>query len=181
MAMPNLFFLKKNTQSQMSLKEMSFMVVALAIFFSLILLFYVTISFGGLKQDVEKGKREGSILLAAKLAGSPEFACATGGSLCIDIDKIIVLTGHKDYARFWGNDVAGIRIEKVYPSENRAIECNIANYDKCTTFTIKSKTTPNVIEDSSFASLCRREYKNSYSYQQCDLGKIIISSEAGIK
>jgi hypothetical protein len=55
----------------------------------------------------------------------------------------------------------------------------MVNYDKCTTFTIKAKTTANVIEDSSFVSLCRREYKNTYSYEQCDLGKIIISTEAG--
>ena len=169
----------KNSKSQMSLKEMSFMIVALAIFFTLVLLFYLTISLGGLKSDVEKGKREGSILLAAKLAGSPEFACATPTSLCVDADKIAVLINHPEYARFWGNDVAGLRIERVYPGNNKTVECNMVNYNNCTVFTIKAETTGNVIRDSSFVSLCRREYKNTYSYLQCDLGKIVISTEAG--
>jgi hypothetical protein len=176
MAIRSLIFLKK---SQMNLKEMSFMIVALAIFFTLVLLFYLTISLSGLKKEVETGKRTGSILLVAKLAGSPEFACASSNSLCVDVDKIVVLLNHPDYARFWGNDVAGLRIEKIYPKINGTIECNMINYDRCTTFTIKALTTSNVIEDSSWVSLCRREYENTYNYPHCELGKIIVSTEAG--
>ena len=166
-------------RSQMAIKEMSFMIVALAIFFSLILLFYITLSMSGLKKDVEVGKRESSILLVSKLAGSPEFACANGQSLCVDVEKLIALTNHPDYARFWGNDLVGLRVERVYPSSNKTLICNNLNYDTCSTFVIKEKTTSNVIEDSSYVSLCRREFMNTYGYDQCDLGKIIISSEVG--
>lgn len=163
----------------MALKEMSFMIIALAIFFSLVLLFYLVTSLSGLKKDVEVGKRESSITLVAKLAGSPEFTCAKGGSLCVDVEKLVALTNHQDYSRFWGNDLVGLRVEKVYPQANTTIKCTSGNYDRCTTFIIKQKTTSNVIEDSSYVSLCRREFKNGEGYYQCDLGKIIISTEVG--
>jgi hypothetical protein len=169
----------KRKSGQMSLKEMSFMIVALAIFFSLVLLFYLSISLGGLKKDVEAGKRQSSILLVAKLAGAPEFSCATGNSLCVDVDRVIALMNHPEYARFWGNDLVGLRIERIYPLIDNKVECNLANYERCNVFTIKQKTTENVIEDSSYVSLCRKNYKKDYSYIQCDLGKIIISTEKG--
>ena len=162
----------------MALKEMSFMIIALAIFFSIVLLFYLVISMSGLKKDVEVGKRESSILLVAKLAGSPELACAGGHSLCVDVEKLISLTNHPEYARFWGNDLVGLRVERIYPRESNS-SCNKMNYNLCSTFIIKQKTTANVIEDSSYISLCMKEFKNGYGYDQCDLGKIIISSAAG--
>jgi hypothetical protein len=166
----------------MNLKEMSFMVVALAIFFSLILLFYLAISLSGLKKDVQTGKRESSILLVAKLAGSPELACAGGQSLCVDVEKLVALTNHQDYSRFWGNDIAGLRVERLYPlrEDNLTVICNNANYDKCTDFIIKPVSSKSgIIEDSSYVSLCRREFKNGYGYPECDLGKIIVSTEIG--
>ncbi len=173
----NLNVLKSN-RSQMALKEMSFMIIALAIFFSLVLLFYLSISLSGLKGDVEVGKRESSILLVAKLAGSPELACAGGSSLCVDVEKLVALTNHPDYARFWGNDLVGLRVERMYPQFSNST-CTSANYDRCSTFVIKQKTTSNVIEDSSYVILCRREFENGYGYDHCDLGKIIISTEVG--
>ena len=164
-----------NKKSQMQIQEMSFMIIALAVFFILVLLFYLAFSLSGLKKTVEAGTRQGAILLVSQLAGSPEFSCPDGGSQCVDTDKIISLMNHPEYARFW--DVAGLRIERVYPFENRTIECNEGNYPRCTTFTIISKKTENVIEDASYVSLCREEYKNGYSYTECELGKIIVASE----
>jgi len=165
-----------NTRAQMKIQEMSFMIIALAIFFILILLFYLAVSLQGMKRDVAQSERAGGILLAATLAGTAEFSCAEyTTSVCVDSDKLLALTDHPEYARFW--DVAGITVEKVYPAPAGRKVCTRENYPNCNVFVIVNQTSTNTMSDASYVLLCREDYRNQYSYTQCDLGKIIVTTE----
>jgi hypothetical protein len=158
-------------RSQIKIQEMIFMVLALVVFFIIIALFYITISLSDIKSVVVKLERTNAITLAARLADSPELSC--GKSKCIDTDKLIALINHPRYKDFW--DIDGLRIERAFPFDSEIIKCSMGNYPNCNVFMIKESK--NTIEDSTFVSLCRKEFKNGYIYDECELGKIIVSTK----
>ena len=147
------------------------MIIGLVVFFSIVLMFYLTISLSGLKGNVLQSSRDRSIMLVAMLADSPELSC--GKSKCVDTDKLIVLLNRPAYNNFW--DVNGLVVEKVN-KDNRTIECSLGNYPNCNTFTIK-KPLNNTIPDSSIVSLCMKDTKNGYVYDKCEIGKITVWSK----
>jgi len=146
------------------------MIIALVIFFTLVLLFYLSFSMARIKETSDVLSRQKNVLLIASLAGTPEFACAETESLCVDADKVLALKNHPVYSTFWNVD--GLKIEKVFPRLNKTIECNAGNYPNCNTFTFVANKS-NTIADSSYVSLCRKEFKN-YPYDRCELAKIIV-------
>ena len=156
-------------KSQAKIKEMMFMLVFLAVFFVIVGLFYLTITSSGLKKDVYESTKAGAIMLAVRLADSPEFNC--GSSNCIDTDKLVVLNQNLAYVSFW--QVDGLVIKRLFPSQNSSVECTPGTYPNCNTYTIKSPSNYSS-QDSSYVSLCRIESKNNYFYKKCELGKIII-------
>lgn len=158
-------------RGQMKIKEMLFMILALAVFFVIALLFYLSVSLSGLRGDVQQSSRDKAIMLVSMLADAPEFNC--GKSKCVDMDKLIVIVNHPLYRTFW--DVQGLVIEKV-DKDNRTIECNIGNYPNCNVFTIK-KPLANTIGDSSIVSLCMKDSKNGYLYDKCYIGRITVWSK----
>jgi len=163
-------------KAQLKIQEMSFMIIGIMIFFLLVLLFWLAVSLSGLKQTAAASTRANAILLASSLSGTPEFVCAESSSLCVDSDKLVALKNHPEYTRFW--DVAGIRVEKIYPPSETRTECRVGNYPFCTTYTIVNNTlSEGYIEYSSYVSLCRREYEQGYPYQQCDLGRIVVTTK----
>jgi hypothetical protein len=159
----------------MKIQEMIFMIIAIAIFFIMILLFYLSVTLGNLKKSQEVGVRSGTILLLSAIAGSPELNCPWTQTNCVDADKVMALIKRKEYSVFW--PVAGLKIEKVYPYTSQSIECNTGNYPNCNSFSVIISKSANVIRDSSYISLCRRELEAGYSYVRCDLAKIIMESE----
>ena len=159
-------------KSQMKIQEMSFMIIAIFVFFVLVLLFYLSFSLSSLKENVDTSTRSKNILLLEFLAGTPEFSCPYSETTCVDEDKLLALKNHPAYSTFW--DVKGLVVERIFPFQNRTIECNQANYPNCNKYTLvipKNET----ISDSSFVSLCIRE-QQTYTYTKCDIGKIIVSS-----
>jgi len=159
---------KINKKSQLKIQEMSFMLLALILFFVIAGLFYISLSASGLKKQASILQQEQAITLISKLANSPELSC--GKSLCIDVDKLLVLKDRKAYQGFW--DIEGLRIMKVYPYPTQEIECNAGNYDKCTVFTIK-ELNQSYLEEGTFVSLCRKETKDKIVYDKCEIGKIL--------
>lgn len=156
----------------MKIMEMSFMIVAIFIFFMLVALFWITIYTSGVKQQSYEGQRQKAILLVSTLSETPEFSCAIPMTLCVDADKLVALASHTRYSGFWG--VKGLQVKQVYPYSNQTIECTIGNYPKCNTYTIIKPPTTGIIEDSSSVAICRREIKNEYPYQECTLGRISV-------
>ena len=164
-------------RGQYKIKEMIFMLIFITIFFAIVFLFYISLSSSGIKESYYQNMKTGALLLVTRLADSPELGC--GKSLCIDTDKLVVLKEHQVFSSFWTID--GLVIKKLYPeSGNRTIECNVGNYPNCNSYTIK-KPLNNTMPDESFASLCRVESKDGFSYQKCELGKILVYTSGEVK
>lgn len=150
------------------------MILGVAIFFILVLLFFLAVTLGNIQREAQASVRSGNILLISQLAGTPEFNCPDFQGDCVDTDKLVALINHPEYSKFWG--VLGLRVEKVYPQSSK-VTCNSVNYPNCNLFIIVNSTSANFIRDESYVSLCRREYQNSRGYSECELGKIIVESE----
>lgn len=161
--------LLSSRKAQTKIKEMIFMVVFLAILFIIVGLFYLRISTSGIKNEFYESSKAGAILLALKLADSPEMSC--GDTNCIDTDKLVVLKQHNAYKTFWTVD--GLVVKRIYPFQNQTIECVPGNYPNCNTYTLKQPANYSS-QDSSYVSLCRIESKNGYLYNKCELGQIIV-------
>lgn len=163
----------------MKIQEMSFMLLALVLFFIIAGLFFISVSNANLKNNYENLAKEKAITTAAKLSETPELSC--GERLCVDIDKVLALKDNPAFSNFW--DVNGLAIRKLYPSinntnSNEEIECNTGNYDSCNIITLKEPNS-NFIEVRSYTALCKKESKDGYSYDKCELGVISAFTEEG--
>jgi len=168
-----------NRKGQMKIQQMAFMLMAVTLFFVLVGMFVLVVKFNGLKQSATNLEEENSLLLANKLANSPEFSCGDafnyGETNCIDFDKVMALKSNiKKYEGFW--DVASIEIRKIYPKETEK-DCNSVNYPDCTLIKVYSKNVNKGPAASNFVSLCRKEKINEDFYDKCELAKIYVSYE----
>ena len=168
-------------KADMHITQMIFMLIGLTVFFSIVLLFFLSFSISNVQKSVEQSSKVGAVLLAEGLAGSPEFRCpsdlAIGTGICIDSDKILALiTNNRAYASFWSNDISGLRIEKVNSGINESIICDSGSYDRCTSFIIIPNKPGEIEEYASYATLCRVESKNG-KYPYCELAKVIVAAE----
>lgn len=155
----------KYKKAQLKIQQMSFMLIAVVLFFVLAGMFFLIFKTSGIKEDVELMRRDKAILNTLYIAGSAELTC---GENCIDTDKIMALKNFSVYDKLWS---FSIEIQKVYPESTEKIECNYGNYPNCNFFNINSKGEENKV--SSFVSLCRREPD-----KKCELGRIIIGYES---
>lgn len=160
----------KYKKAQVNIMEMSFMIVAIILFFVIVGLFVLTISLNSIKSSAQQSSKENAMFLVSQLAGSPELTC--GKSQCVDTDKLLALTMSDKYKRYWA-EIGGIEILRVYPNETQVKLCSQESYPNCNKYVIKPGSN-NSIADSSFVSLCREDYKNGKRYSKCELGKIIV-------
>ena len=172
--------LAKSKCSQMKIMEMSFMILALFLFFVMVGLFFLASYTADLKTQANLLYRQGTINTLAALSGTPEFTC--GEANCVDLDKMTTLkdmtkTPNGVYRNFWSN-IGTLKIVRVYPYFTGEIECSGNNYDGgCNTFSIKQKeTADNEILDWTFVSICRKESKDGYIYDKCEIGRIIAGT-----
>ncbi len=170
---------KSHKSGQLKIQQMAFMLMAITLFFVLVGMFVLIVKFSGLKESATALEEKNAMLLATKLANSPEFSCGEsfGGSRvnCIDADKVMMLKENiNKYAGFWG--VSNIEIRKIYPAENEVI-CNIGNYPNCNVIRLISKETAGV-DLSNFVSLCRKNSFEGEIYDRCELAKIMVSYES---
>lgn len=163
----------KFNRAQMKIMEMSFMILALFLFFVMVGLFFLASFTSDLKDRVNLLYRQGTINTLVALSGTPEFTY--GESNCVDLDKIIVLKGMTagtgaDYRNFW--NLGSLKIIRVYPSTTQ-LECT-TNLDNCNTITIKEKEIgDNEIIDWTFVSICRKEStSDNFVYDKCEIGRI---------
>jgi hypothetical protein len=152
-------------KGQLKIQQMSFMLMAVTLFFILVGMLVLVVRLSGLKETARELEEKSSLLLVSKLANSPEFSCgnAFGAKVnCVDLDKITNLKGKGEYENFW--DVAYIEIRTLYPKE-----------EVITVFSRNVKTLPAV---SNFVTICRKEsIGTSNFYDKCELAKLIVSSE----
>ena len=158
----------KNKKSQFKIQQMSFMLLAVVLFFVLVGLFWIVLYSRNLKQQATQLSEEQAIMLSEFLSGSSEFTC---GDYCVDTDKLIVLAENSVYKDFWPNDIDFIKIRKIYPKSEEDIICNKINYPNCNIYNIYGKQG---VGKGSFVSLCRYEQVENYPTKICELGKLII-------
>jgi len=168
-------------RAQLKIQQMMFLILGVTLLFSLVGIFFFSISLNQLKKTAQNVESNNALLLVSKLSRSPEFSC--GNSLgnvkanCVDFDKVMILIDRiEKYKDFWG--VAKIEIKKIYPYKND-VPCTKLNYqtEECGVITILNKNVSSLPASSNFISLCRKERTNSTTYNKCELAKLIVSSQ----
>jgi hypothetical protein len=166
-----------NKKAQVKIQQTAFMLMAITLLFVLVGLFFLSTRFSGLKKTTESLAQKNAILLASKLADSPEFSCGesygTEKSNCVDLDKVLALSKNLvDYEDFWG--VSNIEI-RLMVSEDEKL-CSQENYPDCNVFRLISDEIKGA-DASNFVSVCRKAKLAEKSYNKCEVGRLIISYE----
>ena len=168
-------FLKK---SQLRIQEMAFMLLAVFLFFVLIGLFSLTLIYTNINDKASQIAEDRTLSSLSSLADTPEMSCISTKSNCIDGDKIINLIGKEIYSRFWPySSLKIIKFSGFDKEEKDLIECNKANYPECDLFYIYDKKVKNERAISTFTAICRKELENDYTYDKCEIAKIIAGTE----
>lgn len=166
----------KNKKAQLKIQQMTFMLLAVTLFFVLVGLIILAFRFSGLKESATALEEKNALLLATKLANSPEFSCGESFKNakinCIDSDKIMMLKENIDaYSNFWGKDT-NIEIRIIYPlSEEK--ECTLSNYPDCNIINLESKQISS--EYSNYVALCRKQNKDGEVVDICSVAKLMIN------
>lgn len=163
-------------KGQLKIQQMAFLLMAITIFFVLAGVFILTLKYSDLRGSATLLNEENAMLLASKIANSPEFSCGAsfGGNKidCIDADKVMALKQNADnYKYFWG--IENIEIVKV-PLEFNGTQCTLNNYPRCDRIKIYEKETRGV-DSSNFVSLCKKESFEGESYNKCDVAKVMVT------
>lgn len=163
----------QNKKAQIKIQQMSFMLIAVFIFFVLVGLFALSFTFSGLKRSAAALQEKNALLLVTKLANSPEFACGEafgtfGQSNCIDNDKVMVLKDSiSKYSDFWGVDNIIIR------KSQGTLACNRGNYVDCDYIDLFSKGAIGYPVEN-FVILCKKEATESNVYDKCEIAKLEV-------
>lgn len=160
---------KRNTKGQMKIQQMAFVLVALVIFFSLVVLIYMRIRISSLEESAKSLGDQDAMLVVAKMAESPEFEWTGSCPSCVDIDKVWALKERDDYADFWNLDY----LQVSYLDQSKTGECTSGTYENsnCKTITLISRGNPGTTYDA-YVALCRNEGMGESSHVKCELGKI---------
>jgi len=162
-------------KGQVKIQQTAFMLIAITLFFVLVGLFAVKMSFSGLKDRATNLDAENALLMVSNIANTPEFSCeeAFGGTKtnCIDFDKAMVIKNNiEKYKGFWGVD--NIELRRIYPP-GEEILCTEESYPECNLLRIISDETVG-IGISSFVSLCKKDSLEGKTYNKCDLAEMSI-------
>lgn len=165
----------RNKRGQLKVQQMAFVLVALIIFFSMVALFFFSVSYSGLQKDAETLREKDVIETVRKMSGTPEFASTSAGDCnsCIDLDKVLMLKERESYKGFWKN-IALLQVSRVYPVYGDEIECTKENYPECGTITLVNEN-KDFRGHKAFVALCR--YEEVEGYNKCEMGKIIMAFE----
>jgi len=165
-------------KAQLKIQEMAFMLVAVFLFFILVGMFVLTLMYMNIHEDATRIAEERTLSSVTNLADSPEFSCVASKTNCVDGDKLISLVGRKSYENFWPfSSLKVITFRGFGKSENDLVECNFANYPDCDLFIVYDKNVDDERAISSFIALCRKEYENGYTFDKCELAKLIGGTE----
>ncbi|MCX6750774.1 MAG: hypothetical protein NTZ83_04915 [Candidatus Pacearchaeota archaeon] len=166
-------------KAQMKIQQMSFLLIAVFLFFALVGMVVLTVMMSDIKNSATDLREQNSKLLASKIANSPEFSCGevygTQKTDCIDEDKVMVLKDNiNKYEKFWG--ISGIEIRRIYPkwTLTKDKECTETNYPNCNIITLISSQG---FDRSNFVALCRKEKYQGEIVNKCEMAKIIIRYE----
>jgi hypothetical protein len=151
---------------QMRIQQMAFMIVAVVFFFILVGLFFLGWQYKSIAKDYNELQKEQAISSLKVISAMPELNCDDSRELCVDSDKLEVLSKTKGYEDLW--PVASIKVIKVYPAFNKTIKCPSNN---CNYYEVYNSGQKNAKEFSTYVSICKKE---SYQFEKCEIGKLIL-------
>jgi hypothetical protein len=170
--------IKLKNNAQLKIQETAFMLIALILFFVLVILFVMSIVYKNLYQKANDLAQERTLSAITNLAGTSEFICPGSKTNCVDEDKVMALKDKKSYNEFWAfSSLYIIKSSGFSKDEKEFKECNLGNYPDCDIIRIYDKGIKSETLISSFVALCRREYENNYPYEKCDIAKLIAGTE----
>ena len=165
-------------KAELRIQEMAFMLLAVFLFFVLIGLFILTIVYTNIHDTASQIAEDRTLSSLTSLADTPEMSCVGSKSNCIDGDKLINLVGKDIYGEFWPySSLKVIKFSGFNKNEKEIIECKKENYPECDVFYIYDKKVKNERAISSFATMCRKEFENDYTYDKCEIVKIIAGTK----
>mgnify|MGYP006896948547 CR=1 FL=1 len=91
--------MRLDKKGQFKIQQMAFMLVGVVLFFMLVALFWITISYQSIQEEATKMRRQEAESIAHFLSGSSEFNCPEE-DYCIDTDKLMVLANIKKGEEF---------------------------------------------------------------------------------
>jgi len=164
--------------AQLKIQEMAFMLLAVFLFFAMVGLFALAIVYTNIGDSATQIAEDRTLSSLVSLADSPELSCVAARSNCIDGDKLVSLVGTTSYQNFWPySSLKVIRFTGFGKAEDDLVECNFASYPNCDVFVVYDKNVDNERAISTFVALCRKELENSYTYDKCEIAKIVAGTQ----
>jgi hypothetical protein len=145
-------------KAQLQIQQMTFMILAVFLFFILVGLFFLSYQYKVLRAKADTLNREQAISSLSTITNMPELTC---GYLCLDIDKIQIMS-NKDYSEIW--PVESIKIYRLNQNETSP------------SYQIYDSGQKQVTEVSTYVSLCKKSRKLQYNYDECEIGKLIVGA-----
>ena len=157
-------------KGQMKIQQMAFMIIAVFFFFILAGLFLLNIYSKDIRKSANQLERENAISSIEVIADMSELNCDSGEKLCLDEDKLLIMSGNfgKSYNNFW--PVASIEVLRIYPHPYPLIECPSPD---CNHYNIYDNGQREKEAHSSFVSICR---KAKGAERRCEIGLLIIGA-----
>lgn len=161
-----------NIKAQFRIQQMVFMIVALLFFFILAGLFFVGYQYKQMQTNFEELQKEQAVSFLGVMQGMPEFSYSSKDTrtkgICLDWDKLQIVSENKEeFSPLF--PVASIKILKAF-SEN----VKTCPGENCNYYIIYDSGQKNVEEYETYACFCKKQSENSFSYDKCDLGRIIV-------
>lgn len=162
---------KIDSGAQMKIQQMAFMVLAVFFFFMLVGLFFLGWYLKDIRANRETLLQNEAISSIKVISGMTEFSCSSSEEFCLDEDKLRVFGGNfsENYDEFW--PVSSVKVYKIYPSFDSVIKCPAPN---CNYYEIYDSSQSNVVEYSSYVSICKKVRNGNYVYDKCEIGKLLV-------
>ena len=163
------------TKAQLKIQQMAFMIVAVFFFFILVGLFFISWQSKSIGESFENLEKRQALSSLEVIANMPELNCGARENLCLDEDKLNVLSGSlgEDYNVFW--PVASVKVYKVYPAFDvlGAVKCPALN---CNYWEIYDSNQQSSQEFSGYINICKKIREFNSPYTKCEVGKIVVGS-----
>ena len=161
----------KNKKAQMKIQQMAFMIVAVFFFFILVGMFFLKVQFSGIQKSAAELEKAQAVSALEVIANMMELNCNSRESLCLDKDKLKVMSGElqESYETFW--PIASIKVYLLDETSTEIITCPALN---CNYYEIFDNKQANSEEYSTYVSVCEKVRELGYVYDKCEIAKLVV-------
>jgi hypothetical protein len=158
-------------RGQMKIQQMSFMIVAVFIFFVLVGLFFVNFQLREMKRGANEINRDQTLLSLEVIAQMPELSCGGSRVRCIDEDKLILMSGPfgEKYRDLW--PVSSIKVYKIYPAFTHELACPAPH---CNHYVLYDDGQVDRQEYATYINVCRTMRDGGQMYEDCEVAKLSL-------